>query len=313
LDEGRIESNRNFMNKIWNAARFVLMNRGDAAVDYAFKPSLDINRWLLTELEGCRLEVEAALSSYRFNDAATALYNFIWGSYCDWFVEAAKVALYGDDAAAKQETQVVMLTALDGWLRLLHPLCPFITETLWQQLHGEDARLVTASWMQSVSVDAEAAARVQQTMAVVSAIRSIRGEMGVAPGKRIAVTIASTDAMRAALQGHQSLLHSLAKLASIAWVDDDTELEGAAVAPLGFAKVMIPIAGLVDVAEELVRLDKAVVKLTKDVTKLETKLANPKFCANAPAEIISKVKAELQEAGAKRDEILSAREKLAKL
>ncbi|MDX8414425.1 MAG: valine--tRNA ligase [Mariprofundales bacterium] len=313
LDEGRIESNRNFMNKIWNAARFVFMNRGDALVDYALAPRLDINGWLLAELDGCRVEVDAALTGYRFNDAATALYNFIWGSYCDWFVEAAKVALYGDDAAAKDETQVVMLTALDGWLRLLHPLCPFITESLWQQLHGEDARLVTASWMPSVCVDDEAAARVQQTMAVVSAIRSIRGEMGVAPGKRIAVTLASNSAIRSQLQGHQTLLHSLAKLASVVWVDADAELEGAAVAPLGFATVMIPIAGLVDVAEELARLDKAVVKLTKDVTKLEAKLANPKFCANAPAEIISKVKAELQEAGAKRDEILAAREKLAQL
>ena len=141
LDIKRIESNRNFMNKIWNAARFVFMNRGDAKPDASIQPTLDVNRWILSELNSCAADVEKALTDYRFNEAAGTLYNFIWGNYCDWYVEAAKVALYGDDEAAKAETQIVMLTALDGWLRLLHPICPFITETLFQELHGADARL----------------------------------------------------------------------------------------------------------------------------------------------------------------------------
>ncbi|MDQ6963733.1 MAG: valine--tRNA ligase [Mariprofundales bacterium] len=311
LDESRIESNRNFMNKIWNAARFVFMNRGDAVVDYRLRPTQDINRWLLTELEGCRSGVDDALTSYRFNDAATALYNFIWGSYCDWFVEAAKVALYGDDAAAKEETQVVMLTALDGWLRLLHPLCPFITETLWRQLHGGERLLVTAEWMPHLCVDGAAAARIEQMMEVVSAIRSIRGEMGVAPGRAVAITVAATDEVRLHLQGCQTLMHSLARLESVEWVDSEAEIESAAVAPLGFAKVMIPIAGLVDVQEELARLDKALVKINRDVERMEVKLANPKFCANAPPDIVSRVKQELQEAVAKRSEIVAARDRFA--
>ncbi|MDQ6951569.1 MAG: valine--tRNA ligase [Mariprofundales bacterium] len=313
LDEDRIGSNRNFMNKIWNAARFVFMNRGDAVVDCAIQPSLDINAWMLARLEACRIEVEKSLTQYQFNDAASSLYAFIWGSYCDWFVEGAKVALYGDDAAAKAETQIVMLTGLDGWLRLLHPICPFITETLWQQLHGSEARLVTADWPQPWQVNHDAATRMDQTMEVISAIRSIRGEMNVVPGKRIAVAIAADEAMQQQLQTHGALLHSLARLEHVEWLSADTELDGAAIAPLGFARVLVPLAGLVDVAEELARLDKSMTKLSKDVIKMEAKLANPKFRDNAPDAIVTKVEADLIAARAKQDEMISAQQRLASL
>jgi len=314
LDEKRIESNRNFMNKIWNAARFVFMNRGDAKPDASFKPTSEVNKWILAELDAVRAEVDKAFTEYRFNEAAGALYNFIWGTYCDWYVEAAKVSLYGDDEAAKAETQVVMLTALEGWLRLLHPICPFITETLWQTLHGPDARLVSDSWPQPFGDhDEDAVRRMRLVIEVVSAIRSIRGEMNVNPGKRIAASIACSDAVRADLTAQQGLMMNLAKLESLEWMAADAELDAAAVAPLAHAKVFLPLAGLVNVEEEMKRLEKGIQKLDGDIAKMETKLTNPKFRDNAPAEIIGKVQAELEEAVAKRADFVTAMEKLKKL
>ena len=304
LDEKRIESNRNFMNKIWNAARFVFMNRGEASPDAALRPSQDFNKWILAELDAVAVEVESALTEYRFNEAAGALYNFIWGSYCDWYVEAAKVPLYGEDEAAKAETQVVMLTALEGWLRLLHPICPYITETLWQELHGADARLVSDQAHEARSDhDADALRRMRKVIEVVTAIRSVRGEMNVSPGKRIEARIACADAVRSDLAAEEGLLKNLARLESVDWLAADAEVDGAAVAPLADTKVYLPLAGLVNVAEELARLEKNIARLDKEIAKNEGKLGNPKFRDNAPEDVVAKVEAELDEARLKRDEM----------
>jgi valyl-tRNA synthetase len=311
LDVQRIESNRNFMNKIWNAARFVFMNRGDAAPDDTLRPQSDVNKWILAELDATAVEVEKALVEYRFNEAAGTLYNFIWGTYCDWYVEAAKVALYGDDEVAKAETQVVMLTALQGWLRLLHPICPFITETLWQTLHEPEARLVTDHWHHSRDDhDQQAVSRMRMVIEVVSAIRSIRGEMNVNPGKRIAAAIASDGVVRGDLKTQQGLMMNLARLETLDWLDADAELEAAAVAPLVSARVYLPLAGLVNVEEELARLEKNITRLDKDIAQRETKLGNPKFRDNAPADVVAKVQEELGEARAKHAEMLAAVERL---
>ncbi|MDX8390045.1 MAG: valine--tRNA ligase [Mariprofundaceae bacterium] len=303
LDVKRIESNRNFMNKIWNAARFVFMNRGDAKPDATIQAKNSVNRWVLSELDVCAKDVEKALEDYRFNEAASTLYNFIWGIYCDWFVEAAKVALYGHDEQAKAETEIVMLTALDGWLRLLHPICPFITESLFQELHGEDARLVTAAWSVSYTQDEVATHRMHRVMEVVTAIRSVRGEMNVSPGKKIQAQIAVSDAMRADLEVQQQVLMSLAKLESITWLPADAEVDGAAIAPLADAKVFLPLSGLVNITEELARIDKNLAKLGKESQKLKDKLSNPKFCNNAPEAVVHKVKEDLEALLGKADEL----------
>jgi len=314
LDESRIESNRNFMNKIWNAARFVFMNRGEAVPDASMRPELDVNRWILAELDAVTLEVDKALAEYRFNEAAAALYAFIWGTYCDWYVESAKVSLYGDDETAKTETQTVMLTALEGWLKLLHPICPYITETLWQSLHGADARLITADWHRTRDDhDADATRRMDKVIDVVSAIRSIRGEMNVNPGKRIAAVIACGEAVRADLEAQQQLMMSLAKLESLGWLDADAKVDGAAVAPLADATVYLPLTGLVDVEEELARLQKNMARLDKDIAMREGKLRNPKFRNNAPEAVVAKVTAELEEAKAKRGEMEAGMERLRRL
>ena len=313
LDVDRIASNRNFMNKIWNAARFVFMNRGDAVPDADFVPESDINRWVLFELASCAREVNQALAEYRFNEAAASLYGFIWGVYCDWYVEAAKVALYGEDETAKRETQITMLTALDGWLRLLHPFCPYISETLWQSLHGEEARLVTSGWPDAQwngSVFEDSGMRMRHVMDVVSAIRSIRGEMNIAPGKRITASVACDVELKSVLSAHADTIASLARLEHLTWLPRDAKQEGAAVAPLDDATVYVPLAGLVDVQEELARLAKTKAKLDKDVARLQGRLGNPKYRENAPAEIVDKAEAELDGLRTRLAEVKAAEERL---
>ena len=314
LDETRIESNRNFMNKIWNAARFVFMNRGDAVPDARMRPELDVNRWILAELDTAAAEVHKALEEYRFNEAAGVLYAFIWGTYCDWYVEAAKVLLYGENAEAKAETQTVMLTALEGWLKLLHPICPYITETLWQELHGANARLVTASWhTPRADHDIDAVRRMGKVIEVVSAIRSIRGEMNVNPGKRIAAIIACDEAVRVDLAEQEQLMMSLARLETLTWLPVDDEVNSAAVAPLAGARVFLPLAGLINVDEEMARLEKNMARLQKDVGKCEAKLSNPKFRDNAPDAVVAGVQTELDEARAKYTDMAAGVERLRSL
>ena len=313
LDEKRIESYRNFMNKIWNAARFVFMNRDGAVPDAAFVPENDVNRWIMVELDACTREVQQALTEYRFNEAASALYNFIWGTYCDWYVEAAKVPLYGEDAAAKAETQVVMLTALEGWLRLLHPFCPFITETLWQELHGPEARLVTDRWPEARRIPEAmqvAARRMRHVKDLIAAVRSVRGEMNVNPGRRIVAAVACEQGMRADLSAHLDLIGNLARLDKLDWLEAGAELDGAAVMPLEGATLFLPLAGLVDVAEELARLAKQQTRLDKDIAIFEGKLGNANFRDNAPAVVVAEVEEKLDKARAARSEIESAMTRL---
>jgi len=311
LDESRIESSRNFMNKIWNAARFVFMNRGDARPDFALVPVENLNCWLLHELDLCADRVRDALTGYRFNEAASSLYAFVWGVYCDWYVEAAKVALNGADEARKRETQVVMLTVLDGWLRLLHPFCPYISETLWQELHGKDARLVTASVCDHSGRDYPLAAnRIGRIREMVSAIRSLRGEVNISPAKRVAVAIACSGNIREALEGELDLLMSLARLERVDWLPEGSEMQAAAVAPLMDSTLFLPLAGLVDVEAELIRLSKESARLEKEISRNRGKLSNAAFIAKAPPEIIAKVEAGLSAALTKATELEAAATRL---
>ncbi|MDQ6979472.1 MAG: valine--tRNA ligase [Mariprofundaceae bacterium] len=309
LDTKRIESNRNFMNKIWNAARFVFMNRGDAAPDVTCQPNQEVNRWIIGELNNTLAQVEADLEAYRFHEVASSLYAFIWGNYCDWYVEAAKVALYGDDEAVKAETQVVMLTVLDQWLRMLHPICPFITETLFRQLHGADSMLAVAAWPKTLVCEA-ASPRMALVMDIVSAIRSIRGEMNVSPGKKVTAMIAVEGEVADYLQAQAPLLKSLARIETLSFIAVDAQVDGAAVAPLNGCTVWLPLAGLVNLDEERARISKNLARLQKTADKLNAKLGNERFLKNAPDDVVTKVKDELQQVEEQRAELESAAARL---
>jgi valyl-tRNA synthetase len=305
------------MNKIWNAARFVFMNRGDAKPATDLVPTSELNLWVLHELDQCARRVQEALESYRFNEAASTLYAFIWGTYCDWYVEAAKVHLNGENEGLKHETRVTMLSVLDGWLRLLHPFCPFISEVLWQSLHGEDACLVTESWQDcghyNGAAFSAAARRMERVQEVVSAIRSMRGEMNVPPGKRILVAIACSGKVRKGLNSQIDLLMHLARLDRIQWLEPDEKVKGAAVMPLDEATIMMPLAGLVDVGEELARLAKERQKLETEVGRNRKKLDNPDFRKKAPDAVIAKVRTDLHSALAKISELEKAEKRLRQL
>lgn len=203
-----------------------------------------------------------------------------------------------------------MLTVLDGWLRLLHPICPFITETLFQELHGPDARLVTSDWTGSYADDEQAVSRMNRVMEIVTSIRSIRGEMNVSPGKKIVAQIAASDAVRSELESQQKVLMSLARLESLEWLPEGSEVEGAAVAPLADVTAYLPLAGLVDVAEELARIEKNIAKAEKDVASLEGRLSNQKFVDSAPEAVVAKVRTDLDENRAKLEELKVAEAKL---
>jgi len=182
----------------------------------------------------------------------------------------------------------------------------FITETLYQELHGADARLVTSDWVDTYEHDEQSVARMNRVMEVVTAIRSIRGEMNVSPGKRIEAKIATSDAVRRELEAEQPLLMSLAKLESLEWLAEDADIEGAAVAPLFGATVFLPLAGLVNVEEELARIEKNIAKAEKDVASLQGRLSNQKFVESAPEAVVEKVRSDLAENRAKLDELKAA-------
>ncbi|MDX8394634.1 MAG: valine--tRNA ligase [Mariprofundales bacterium] len=320
LDEDRIEASRNFMNKIWNAARFVFMNREDAApalgdADQTFQPKSEVNRWILHSLQEVRTEIEQNIQEYRFNEAASCLYNFVWGSYCDWYVEAAKVDLYGENEDAATETRITMLTALDGWLRLLHPFCPFLSEHLWHILYPNDTHdsnseqqaLVSSKWQVFSLEDAQAAKNIEHVQQIVTAIRSVRGEMNINPGQRFVACIACLPTVREQLQKQSALLCALAKLTHIEWLDAKERMPDSAIAPLDDVTIFIPLKGVVDTEAELARLDKAIAKNEKQALGLESRLNNPRFCANAPQNVVDKVRSELDELQRKHESLEKAK------
>ncbi len=309
LDVQRIASNRHFMNKIWNAARFVFMNRGDASPDRGLRPTMEINRWIVGHLNRTIARVEADLAAYRFHEVASALYAFIWGHYCDWYVEAAKVSLYGEDEAAKAETRVVMLTVLDAWLRLLHPICPFITEALFRGLHGENAMLATAEWPKAWTVE-DASPHMDTLMDMVSAIRSIRGEMNVPPGRKVVAVVSAGEALQAFVAEQRGLLCALARVGELRFIAAGECVERAAVAPLSEATVYLPLAGLVDVDEELARIGKNLERLRKEEARMRAKLDNANFVERAPPAVVDKVRKELGQCQQKIDEMEAARARL---
>jgi len=209
-----------------------------------------------------------------------------------------------------------MLTALDGWLRLLHPMCPYISETLWQTLHGESARLVSSEWLTrdwSGESFASAGTSMRHVMDVVSGIRSIRGEMNISPARQLLASVACGPDLQALLAAQEQTILSLARLEKIECLPRDAELPAAAVAPIQDATVYVPLAGLVDVEEELARLDKAQGKLVKEIAKLNGRISNPNYRANAPEEVVAKAENDLADLRSRQTEVDAAIERMQQL
>jgi valyl-tRNA synthetase len=318
LAEERISGYRNFCNKVWNAARFTLMNLegfDPDAVRFEDLQISDADEWILHRLNETSKEVGSALEEYRFNEAAMALYQFTWSEFCDWYLELIKQELYGDDQAKRLSAQYILWTVLEHLLRLLHPIMPFITEEIWQVLPKGGkcgARGSGGDWAPSIMLAPypqhredwqfeDAAARMEQVMEVISAIRTIRGEMEVPPSREISAIVTTSSRRAEALaRAFESKIKGLARLGELTIGIDLEKPEDASVQPAGKYQVYVPLKGLVDVAEEEKRLLKEIGKLEKDIEMFSKKLENPSFVDRAPADIVAKEKAKLAEVTAKK-------------
>jgi valyl-tRNA synthetase len=318
LSTERIAGYKAFANKLWNAARFALMNLegfDPGEVDLTkFELSL-ADRWILARLAEAARETNAALVDYKFNDAASTLYAFTWHEFCDWYIELVKGDLYGADPAVQARAQAVLYTVLEQLLRLLHPLMPFITEEIWQALPGlrPVASLMLADYPtgEELPADAEGARRMELIMDVVKAIRNIRGEMDVPPGKQIAAVLDCRSAASAGiLQAGEGYIRALARVGEISCGVGLSRPEKAATQVAGDVEILLPLAGLVDVDAEEVRLAKEIAKVEKDVELFEKKLGNEAFVAKAPPQVLEKDRGKLAEAKEKLGILQQSLEKI---
>jgi valyl-tRNA synthetase len=301
FDLGRLEGYRNFCNKIWNAARFVLMNV-ESTPELKLENLNLPDQWILASLQQATLEVRTQLDNYRFDLAAQAIYEFIWNEYCDWYLELTKPILYNDDVAitAKQATQATLIYVLDTFLRLLHPFMPFITEEIWQAVQGcEDAipsnSIMTQAYpcVEEKFINNNATQSIDLIKTLIVALRTLRSEMNVAPSKQITLLAdKATPSQRAIIETNMPLICSLAKLESITWLEG-TAPPAAATALANEMELFIPLAGLIDVGAETERLQKEIGKLEKDVLRSSKKLNNESYVKKAPAAVVAQEREKL--------------------
>ena len=318
LSVERIAGYRNFVNKLWNASRFALMNLEDydpAAVDLATTELSLADQWILTRLGQVTAETEQALTDYKFNDAAGALYAFTWHEFCDWYIELSKDALYGDDQKRRQIAQAVLFTVLEQLLRLLHPFMPFVTEEIWQVLPGErptsSIMLAPYGAVSDLPAHPRGAVKMELIMEVIKGIRNIRGEMNVAPGKQIAAILdCKSDEAEAVLAEGEGYIRALARLNELQFGVAVARPEQAATQVAGEVEILLPLADLINLEEEKKRLQKEIAKVEKDVAMFSKKLENEAFLAKAPPEVLEKNRNKLQEA---REKLAILQESLNKI
>ncbi|MEE4295244.1 MAG: valine--tRNA ligase [Wenzhouxiangella sp.] len=305
FDLARCEGYRNFLNKLWNASRFTLMNVGEEALPVPDTTQLDtLSRWILSRLSRTITDVDQALADYRFDLAARALYEFVWNEFCDWYLELSKPALYEEAAEANPVTALAtrhtLAKVLETTLRLLHPFVPFVTEEIWQRVRvpaGVDGDSISQmAWPSAEDIDASAEADAEWLKAVISAIRSARTELNLAPGKPMPLLVqAGSGEDHARLKRFGELIRKLARLERIEPVAADFDSAACATALAGELRLLIPLAGLVDVGEELARLNKQLEREQRGLDQVTKKLANERFVANAPAEVVERERQRLDE------------------
>ncbi len=316
----QVEGYRNFVNKVYNACRFALLNLEDH--DPASAPPAEtgrIDRWIVSRLARVAEQVDAAMDALAINDAAQTLYQFFWNELCDWYIELSKPVLYGDDPDARRASQHTLVTALDGALRLLHPFIPFASEEIWQSLPlGDDrpAALIIAPYPRAgaFAVDEAAEADVGTLIEIITGVRNVRGELNVASGKAVAAVLRVPDAATAAmLESERLLLERTARLERLTIQVGGDRPKGAAMQLAGAIEVHVPLAGLIDFDDELARLDKAIGKEEKGLAQVSRKLANPRFVENAPAEIVEKERGREADHRAALAKLIASRDRIAAL
>lgn len=291
LDPARIAGYRNFGTKLWNATRFAEMNGVKRDPHFiAETASLTINRWILTELANTARDVTAALEAFRFNDASGILYRFVWNQFCDWYLELLKPVFGGEDEQAKAESQACAAYVLDEIYKLLHPFMPFMTEELWAHTAGEgverDNLLCLTDWPEPEFRDDAAAAEINWLIDLVSGIRSARAEMNVPPGATASlVVVGANTSTEARLDRHAAAIRRLARADEIRAAD--VAPKGSAQIIVGEATVCLPLGNLVELAAEQARLEKAIGKVDAEMERIDKKLSNEKFVANADPDVVA--------------------------
>ncbi|MGS0495859.1 valine--tRNA ligase [Pseudoalteromonas mariniglutinosa] len=324
-DMNRLEGYRNFCNKLWNASRYVLMNTeeqdcgftSDAAKEYSLA-----DRWILGQFEATVKTYTEHLDNYRFDLAANTLYEFTWNQFCDWYLELTKPVLFKGNEAQQRGTRHTLITVLESLLRLMHPMMPYITETIWQRV-APLAGLETANTSIMVqafplyneaNVDAKAMDDLEWVKQFILAIRNIRGEMDISPSKPLSVLLAnaSSDDVRR-IEENKSFLASLAKIEEFTLLDNKDDAPACATSYVGNLEIMIPMAGLIDVDAELARISKQLEKAEKGLAQVQNKLANEKFVNNAPEAVLAKENEKLAEFSDAKAKLLEQKAKIESL
>ena len=309
LAEERIEGYRNFANKLWNVSRLVLSNLDgyDTKAAKKIKPALP-DQWIEARLAATTSAVRDALKQYRFNDAASALYQFIWHELADWYLEIAKLSLYRPEhPGQRSRTQTTLVAVLDGALRLLHPFMPFITEEIWQRLPGAGESIMIAPYPKArrSAKSADVERRMADVMALVTAIRNIRGEMRISPGHTLTVTVRVAGPHADLFHEHKRIVEALAR-AQLTLDPAATRPSGAALALVDATEVYVELAGIVDVAAERQRLEKEIRKAGETIAFLEGKLARPDFVEKAPPEVVERERGRLEAERQLRDKLTAS-------
>ncbi|PAU75121.1 valine--tRNA ligase [Halomonas salipaludis] len=328
FDMGRLDGYRNFCNKLWNASRYVLMNAegedcGAAGGDVELSLA---DRWIVSRLQQTEAQVTKAMEEFRFDHASQALYDFVWNEYCDWYLELSKPVLWDDAAAseAKRGTRRTLVRVLEAILRLAHPMMPYISEEIWQRVaplagkaagDGSDS-IMNQPWPQpeESKIDEQATRDIEWLKGVIVAVRNIRAEMNIAPGKPLEVLLTKGgDADRQRLEANRPFLAKLAKLESVSWLDDPAQAPLSATQLVGEMEVLVPMADLIDKDTELARLAKEIDKQDKLIGGIEKKLGNEGFIAKAPEAVVEKERGKLADFQAARRLLVEQRDKIAAL
>ncbi|MBS8228476.1 valine--tRNA ligase [Vannielia litorea] len=324
LDTQRIAGYRNFGTKLWNAARFAEMNGVFEAYNTAFSDDLPpytlgsntsvnttANTWIIGETKKTLIEVNEALDNYRFNEAAQALYAFVWGKVCDWYIEFSKPLFDSEHSGIVEETRQTMGWVLDQCLKMLHPIMPFITEEIWSAMGPRASMLIVSSWpeLESVNVDESADTEMNWVISLIEAIRSARAQMHVPAGLHVPlIQVSLTPQGEAAYANNEALIKRLARVESL--TKADAMPKGAITVAVSGGTFGLPVADLIDIEEEKARLEKTLGKLGKEIGGLQGRLKNPKFAENAPPEVVEEAQANLAE---RQEEEAKLKEALARL
>ncbi len=312
LAPARVEGSRNFATKLWNATRYAEMN--GAALPKGFDPAtakLTVNKWMLGELARANTTIDKALTDFRLNDAASALYEFIWGIVCDWYVELTKPILQGADGAQKDETRAVTAFVLRETVKLLHPVMPFITEELWDKLghRAEHGALIGQPWPAAPALAPDADAEMGWLVKLISDIRSARAELNVPAAAKLRMLVVGGDGTTAKrLETHRAAIERLARIEGI---------EAAATAPKGALQIVVgdvtyalPVTDVIDLKAEGARLQKEIKKLADEVGKIDAKLGNAAFVSKAPEEVVEEQRERRSQAEQTRERLSTALERL---